>query len=138
MTKTIQEKERFIQLRARGLSFDKIAEELQVSKPTLLKWSGEFYEEIKEAEFQEFDSLLNEYQVHRNNRFKQNCKLLNACYEELENKLEKKDLSKLSVPELQKLVSILEEKLDKESANSEIQVQVPSDYSFAYKEFLRL
>ncbi len=35
------EKEKFIQLRAKGLSFDKISKELNISKPPLLKWNEE-------------------------------------------------------------------------------------------------
>ena len=39
MVKTIEDKQRFVELRAKGLSFERIAEELKVSKPTLIKWS---------------------------------------------------------------------------------------------------
>ena len=49
--KDLQTKEKFIELRARGLSFNKIAEEIEVSKPTLLKWSSEFSEEIANRRF---------------------------------------------------------------------------------------
>ena len=127
MTKTIQEKEKFIQLRAQGLSFDKIAEELNISKNTLLGWSGEFFEEVKEAQFTEYENLLNEYQVHRTKRFEQNCKLLNACYEELEKKLER--LEKLSVPELAKLTETLEKRIAEEASRSAIPVEKPSRFS---------
>ena len=136
MTKTIEEKEKFIQLRAQGLSFDKISEELNVSKNTLLSWSGEFFEEVKEAQFLEYEKLLNEYKVHRTKRFEQNCKLLNAIYEELEKRVEEKRLSKCSVPELQKLAENIESNLEKESARAEIMVEVPSNYSFEMKEYL--
>jgi transposase-like protein len=44
--KDINLKEKFIQLRAKGFSFDKIAKEISTSKPTLLKWSEEFEGEI--------------------------------------------------------------------------------------------
>lgn len=40
--KDINLKEKFIQLRAKGVSFDKISKETSSSKPTLLKWSEEF------------------------------------------------------------------------------------------------
>ena len=136
MTKTLEEKARFIQLRAQGLSFDSIAEEMQVSKPTLLKWQGEFYEEVKQAQFHEFDNLLNQFQVHRNKRFENNCRLLNACYAELENRIEQ--LEELSVPELQKLVEQLEKKIEAETARATIEVEVPSNYSFEMKEPLEL
>jgi len=134
--KTIEEKEKFIQLRAQGFSFDKIAEELEVSKPTLLKWNGEFLSEIQEAQFHELDKILNEYQVHRKKRFEKNCKLLNAVYAELEKKVEK--LEKLSVPELAKLAEALESKLEKETERSSIYIPVPSNYSFQQTERIEL
>lgn len=34
-------KERFVELRAKGWSFDRIARELKVSKQTLINWSRE-------------------------------------------------------------------------------------------------
>jgi len=130
--KTIEQKEEFIQLRAKGFSFDKIAEELEVSKPTLLKWNGEFLEEVQEAQFHEYDNLLNEYKVHRAKRFEQNCKLLNAVYEELEKKAD--NLQKLSVIELEKLAEALEKKIETEAERSSINIETPSNYSFKQHE----
>ena len=48
--KSIEEKQRFVELRAKGLSFERIAEELKVSKPTLIKWSEELFHEVQEAD----------------------------------------------------------------------------------------
>ena len=134
--KTIEQKEKFVQLRAQGFSYDKISEELEVSKNTLLKWNGEFLQEIKEAEFHEFDNLLNEYKVHRKKRFEQNCKLLKAVYAELEKRTD--NLQKLSVPELAKLAEALENKLETESDRSAIPVPIPSKYSFETTELIEL
>ena len=41
----------FITLRADGLSFDKIAKQLKVSKVTLIQWSKLFEDDIKELQF---------------------------------------------------------------------------------------
>lgn len=136
MAKTIEQKEQFIQLRAKGFSYDKIAEQLQVSKNTLLKWNGEFIEEIAEAEFHEFDNLLNQYEVHRKKRFEQNCKLLNACYAELEKRIDK--LERLTVPELAKLAETLESKLETEAERSSIFIEVPTNYRFKNTERIEL
>lgn len=136
MAKTVEQKEEFIQLRAQGLSYDKISEKLQVSKNTLLKWNGEFLEEIQQAQFHELDNLLNQYEVHRKKRFEKNCKLLNAVYAELEKRIEK--LEKLSVPELAKLAEALESKLEKETERGSIFVPVPSNYSFQHTERIEL
>ena len=45
--KTITEKNEFIELRSKGLSYNKIAEKMKVSKPTLLKWGQEFKRHIR-------------------------------------------------------------------------------------------
>jgi len=136
MTKTIEQKEQFIQLRAKGFSYDKITEQLEVSKNTLLKWNGEFLEEIQEAEFHELDNLLNQYSVHRKKRFEQNCKLLNSVYAELEKRTEK--LEKLTVPELAKLAEQLEKKLETEAKRSAIAIPVPKNHSFDWTEYIEL
>jgi transposase len=39
--------QRFVLLRAEGRSFTRIAEELNVSKPTLIKWSRKYQFEIQ-------------------------------------------------------------------------------------------
>ena len=42
---------KFILLRSDGISFDKIAKELKVSKVTLIQWSKLFEDNIKELQF---------------------------------------------------------------------------------------
>jgi len=134
--KTIEQKEQFIQLRAKGFSYDKIAEQIQVSKPTLLKWNGEFIKEVKEQHFLELDNLLNEYQVFRVKRFENNCRLLNACYQELEKRIDK--LERLSVPELEKLADSLENKLAEETNKAVVFIETPKDFKFKHTEMLEL
>ena len=56
--KDLSLKEQFIQLRAKGLSFDKISNELSTSKPTLLKWSVELDSEIANLAYLETETLL--------------------------------------------------------------------------------
>ena len=55
MNKTQRE---FILLRADGISFDKIATQLKVSKATLIQWSKLFENEIKEIQFEAFMNFL--------------------------------------------------------------------------------
>ena len=54
-------KQRFIQLRAEGLSFDKIAKDLGKAKQTLIDWSKELEEEISNRKAIELENL---YQIH--------------------------------------------------------------------------
>ena len=48
---TTKQQMEFITLRADGLSFDKIAKQLKVSKVTLIQWSKLFEDNIKELQF---------------------------------------------------------------------------------------
>ena len=50
-------KEKFIKLRSQGLSFDKIAAELKVSKNTLIDWSQKLELEIRNAKELQVDAL---------------------------------------------------------------------------------
>ena len=50
-------KAQFVELRGRGLSFDKISQELKVSKVTLIQWSKELALEIKNQKAMEIDNL---------------------------------------------------------------------------------
>lgn len=47
----------FIGLRADGISFNVIAKELKVSKPTLIQWSKLFENEIKDLQFDTFVTI---------------------------------------------------------------------------------
>lgn len=42
--------EKFIRLRASGMTYEEITEEIDVSRPTLVKWNKEYSGEIREAE----------------------------------------------------------------------------------------
>ena len=84
--KTVEDKQRFVELRAKGLSFERIAEELKVSKPTLIKWSEELFHEVQEAQFYELENLLENYKLMRKQRFELYCKLLSSALAELESR----------------------------------------------------
>ncbi len=66
--KSQNEKMKFVELRAKGLSFDKIAQELQISKPTLIKWSEELKKEITNCKYFEFESILAEFSLGKRHR----------------------------------------------------------------------
>jgi transcriptional regulator with XRE-family HTH domain len=50
-------KEEFLKLRAKGWSFNRIAKQLGVSKPTLLAWSRDFALEIRNQKALEHENL---------------------------------------------------------------------------------
>ena len=116
MTKTIEQKEQFIQLRARGYSFDKIAEELNISKNTLLGWSGELYEEVQEAVFNKQEKLLTQYEVMRCKRFETYSRLLSEVLKELNKRAENNKLERMETDKLLKLALSVEERLERDTA----------------------
>lgn len=66
--KNNQTKQMFIELRAMGYSFDKIAKELKVAKSTLINWSKEFEHEISNLKAIELESLQEEYYITKSAR----------------------------------------------------------------------
>ena len=63
-----QVRDKFIELRAQGWSFDRIAQELNVSKPTLINWSREFSLEIQNLKALALDGLREKFSLSEQKR----------------------------------------------------------------------
>jgi len=100
-------KEKFIELRAEGLSFDRIAQELDVSKPTLMKWAKEFENEISELMFIEFESLFERYKMLRVERVRRYGEQLELIREALKEK----DLKDVPATKLLDMALVLEDRI---------------------------
>jgi len=109
MAPTKDEQEKFIELRARGYSFDKIATEIGVSKPTLIKWQEEFSKEIANLEFIDFQSILERHRLNRRARFEETASLL----EKVNKAIDGKGLCVERLKDLLKMKETLEESLEK-------------------------
>ena len=83
---TIETKRRFIELRAKGWSFDKIAKELGKAKQTLLDWSRELDQEIAQAKALELDSLYESYSLYKEARLKTLGEILSKLKKEVDNR----------------------------------------------------
>lgn len=83
---TIETKRRFIELRAKGYSFDKIAKELGKAKQTLLDWSRELDQEIAQAKALELDSLYESYSLYKEDRLKTLGEILSKLKKEVDNR----------------------------------------------------
>lgn len=77
---------RFIDLRAQGMSYDKIARELEVSKQTLIKWSKECETKIANLKAIEMESLQERYNLTKSKRIEFLGIKLAAVQTELENR----------------------------------------------------
>jgi len=89
-------KEKFIELRAKGYSFDRIVKEIEVSKPTLIKWQTEFQNEIKNFEYAIYQGLIEKYKLGKEKRFQGFTDVL----EKINDELSGRDLSTFSIRDL--------------------------------------
>ncbi len=72
-------------MRAKGNSFEKIAKEIKVSKPTLLKWDKEFRKQVIELKFLHFESLAEQYSLMKKQRIED----LGELYQKLKRELQR-------------------------------------------------
>jgi hypothetical protein len=81
--KDIAVQERFVELRAKGWSFDRIGKELKTSKQTLVNWSREMALEIQNRRAIEHEALLEQYALTREGRIRFLGDLVKKLREEL-------------------------------------------------------
>jgi hypothetical protein len=79
-------KEKFIELRAQGYSFDKIAKELGKAKQTLVDWSRELQEEIANRKALELEALYEKYYLLKEHRLKSFGETLSKLQKEIESR----------------------------------------------------
>ena len=60
----------FIEMRAKGNSFDRIAKKLEVNKKTLIEWSKVNHKEIRTLANLEKDALFESYKLNREHQIK--------------------------------------------------------------------
>ena len=123
MTYTADQKTAFVMLRAQGKSFDAIADELAISKPTLLKWQSELFDAIKEQEFYEVQRITELYQVTRRQRFDATAKTLHAVLAELSRRVDTDQLADMPTDKLVNLALILEKRLVQDTGRELVSVR---------------
>ena len=137
MAGNIEQQARFIELRGKGMSFQKIAEEIGVSKPTLIKWNGELLEQVKEAQYMELENLVEQYGLFRKKRFEVYCKALNSALKEFQERAETGELKNVPTDKLLNLVEQLEKRVEKDTSRELLSVHV-SDTWKLNEEYLEL
>lgn len=103
-------KNRFVELRAKGWTYRRIAEELNKSKSTVASWGQELDAEIVSARAMELEGLQEEYGCVKEARIHSLGQLLNR----LKGELEKRNLKKLSTGKLLCMVLKYQEALTAE------------------------
>lgn len=86
----------FIELRAKGNSFDTIAKQLEVSKGTLINWSRDLEDEIQNYSALELDTLKEKYLISKKHQIQSYGEQLATVREELSNR----DLSDVKTEKL--------------------------------------
>lgn len=82
----LEVKEKFIELRAKGWSFDKIAKELHKRKATLIDWSKELESEIANRKAIELEVLYEKHYLLKEQRIEKLGNLLNKIINEIDNR----------------------------------------------------
>lgn len=109
--KSQREKNKFIELRAKNLSFDKISKELNISKPTLIKWDIEFKNKISNLRYFEFETLIENYYLAKLARYESFALILNRALDELKER----SFERVSTKDLVNIIFQLEQKIKDEA-----------------------
>ena len=114
-------KSKFIEMRAKNISFDKIAKELKVSKQTLITWSKDNELEINNLREIEFDSLRERLKLTKENRLT----FLSKCLERINAELEKRDFA--NIPD-SKLIELQIKLLNEVDFSTRFQMNTAFDF----------
>jgi len=100
MAYNLQKIEKFMELRAKGKSFNQIAQQLKVGKQTLIDWNKEFKEEVANRKAVEIEALQEKYFL----TVQKSIEFYGSKIQRLENELKHREL--LEVP-TEKLFELL-------------------------------
>jgi len=106
----MEEKERFIELRAKGWSFDKIAKKLGKAKQTLINWSKELEDEIANLKALELEALYEKHYLLKENRIE----TFGVLLRKLKDEVMSRDLSDVPTDKLLDLLLKYENQLKDE------------------------
>ena len=107
---TLETKNKFIELRAKGFSFDKIAKQLGKAKQTLIDWNKEFNQEILNLKALEIELLNEKYFLTKEKRIETFGILLNN----LKSEIIKRDLTDVPTDKLLDLFLKYSNQIEKE------------------------
>jgi hypothetical protein len=123
MTHDNDQRMAFVMQRAQGKSFDKIADDLGISKQTLIKWQGELFAQIREQEFYEIQLITEAYAVTRRQRFDATARTLGAVLAELARRVDTDQLADMPTDKLVNLALVLEKRLMQDTGRELVSVR---------------
>jgi transposase len=125
-----EKKQQFIELRAKGSSYSVISKAIEVSKPTLIKWSDELEYEIANYRSMETEALREQFLATKRHRVT----ILGKQLKAIEKELEERDLSDISTYKLIELSMKLSNALseDEELLKFKASGLAPFDMSYEW------
>lgn len=109
-----ENQKKFLVLRADGMTFDNIALKLKVTKPTLMKWAKLFKDDLNDLKCLAILALKEQYKYTQKNKYETLLRHLNK----VDEAIEKKDLSKVSIKDLLALKNDILESLNITESNT--------------------
>lgn len=105
----MDQKEQFIEMRAKEVPYEHISKELGVSKPTLIKWGKELEFEVSNRKSLELELLHEKYYVSKKKRIE----FFGEQMNQLNAELKKRDLSEIPTEKIielrMKTISLLKQ-----------------------------
>lgn len=132
--KMTDKQNRFLTLRAEGLSYDAIAKELKTSKPTLIQWSKLFENEIKDLQFESFLKIKEAYSWSVKAKYEMTLKQLNKIDEAILNA----DLTSSNIKDLFTIKNSLLFQLEAIEKKISVDAKIKQSDDFGNVERLRL
>jgi transcriptional regulator with XRE-family HTH domain len=117
---------RFIELRAQGWSYARIAGELNTAKQTLINWSRKHRFEIQNLRAIELDALQTELRITREAQLR----LLAGQLERIESEIARRDLTDVPTARLYSLADALRRQVQRETGPIQFTTpvrEIPSD-----------
>jgi transposase len=117
---------RFIFMRSQGWSFNRLTTELQISKPTLIKWSRQHQFEIANLRATETEALAERIFGARHQRWEALARQL----KKLEDEIEARDLEEIPASRLHGIAAALRAEIQREVGDthfSEPNKDIPSE-----------
>jgi len=104
---------RFIFMRSQGWSFNRITAELNISKPTLIKWSRQHQFEIQNLRATETEALAERIFGQRHQRWEALARQLKR----LEEEIERRDLEEIPASRLHAIAAQLRAEINRETGD---------------------
>ena len=109
-----KKQKQFIEMRAKGISYQKIANEIGVPNSTLINWGKKFSMEISNAHALELEVLQDEFYLLKERRIK----LFGEKLKTISEEIEKRDLSDINTEKLFDLFFKMYKLLEKEAVEA--------------------